>query len=79
LSPTSPETQAHYGYQPPLLPTDKIKLAALHAAYPDITVAVISIGRLRCYQALRVRGAGLLLSAACTRAVELWRILRTRG
>jgi hypothetical protein len=68
--------QPRYRYQPPPLPTDTIKLAALHAAYPDFTITVTSIGGLRCYQALRARGDGPLLSIASTSVIDLWRILR---
>jgi hypothetical protein len=71
--------QPRYCYQPPPLPTDKIKLAALHTAFPDFTVALTSIGGLRCYQAQRVRGDGPLLSIACTSLTGLWRILRAHS
>ena len=73
------ERGTRYFYQPPPLPTETIKLAALGAAFPDFVFFVTVMGSRRAYGALRVRGDGPLLVVAAAGAVDLWRILRRSG
>jgi hypothetical protein len=68
-----------YCYQPPPLPTDAIKLAALSAQFPEFAFFVTFVTFVRsrrCYQAERIRGEGTVLSVASASTIELWRILR---
>ena len=71
--------EAPYSYQPPPLPTDEVKLAALSARFPEFAFFATFIRARRCYQAERVLGDGPLLSVASTSTIELWRILRRAG
>lgn len=68
--------EAPYSYQPPPLPTEKVKLAALSARFPEFAFFVTFIQGRRCYQAERVLGDAPLLSVAGTSTIELWRTLR---
>jgi hypothetical protein len=69
------EGETQYSYRPPPLPTEAIKLAALHAAFPDFAFSVEVVRGRRCYEADLVRGDGPLRSVACISAIDLWRIL----
>jgi hypothetical protein len=63
-------------YQPPPLPTDGVKLAALRAAFPEFGFTITVICGRRCWLAVRLRGDGALVSVACVSGIELWRVLR---
>jgi len=71
--------QARPCYQPPPLPADKIKLAALRTAFPDFAFTISAMAGRRCWVALRVHGDGPLVQVACAGAIELWRVLRRAG